>query len=460
MKVNVNHHHLNYTAMLVLVVLNLDSARAATCDPGELLCGQSVGQCMYQSIPMAPVNTYPNAQPGSSICCYDPQHYQCGAGVVHDGDDFVTPLLGAKKDYRTSRTGTDLDLCGFLTIYARATCDLSACNIPGNSHTYEMLCPLTNACTNDASICPESVDRPCPSGEDLCGDVCYVKSTHFCSGGRIYSKSTHDTCGSAVFEKSATKQCCGGSVIDKTDRGCCWGRSYKKDTHTCCGRSVVAAFDETEYHCTGGTVCRVEEEAHRGQCYVPGSALIGENCVVDDHCRRGDCSRTSNVCICTDDQDCPSSQYCNNRVFEPNRCLQDGTLVVGDSCFTNRQCASNKCQGGGCVCASDSDCDDGEFCNNRLSANRCLPDRSLSLGESCSKNAECRSGKCQGNRCVCRYDSHCHRGQYCNTRVGAPNQCVRTKSLGSACSRGSQCASSCCKFFKFKVQCRPSSKCN
>lgn len=66
------------------------------------------------------------------------------------------------------------------------------------------------------------------------------------------------------------------------------------------------------------------------------------------------------------------------------------------------------------ICSEDEDCNKGEYCNIRLGLNRCLVDGTSKIGELCSKNKECESGKCQGNgserMCVCGNDSDCNSG--------------------------------------------------
>ena len=128
--------------------------------------------------------------------------------------------------------------------------------------------------------------------------------------------------------------------------------------------------------------------------------------------------------LCDDNDDCDDGEYCNQRIGL-NRCLADRALELGQICVTNRECASNRCQGGNCVCRIDDDCPDpvNQFCNNRLTApNRCLAAGSLPIGAVCSKNAECSTNRCQGGNCVCRTDTDCP-GQRCRTRPFAPNQC-------------------------------------
>ncbi len=66
--------------------------------------------------------------------------------------------------------------------------------------------------------------------------------------------------------------------------------------------------------------------------------------------------------ICSDDSDCDDGQYCNNRAGL-NRCLADGSSQIGDACFKNKECDTNRCQGSSgnkqCVCADDGDCENG-----------------------------------------------------------------------------------------------------
>jgi hypothetical protein len=157
--------------------------------------------------------------------------------------------------------------------------------------------------------------------------------------------------------------------------------------------------------------------------------------------------------VCKKNSDCGAGRYCNNRLGT-NRCLADRTSHVGDSCIKNRECKSGKCQGSGskraCVCKKNSDCGSGKYCNNRLGKNRCLAKASLQLGETCKKNKECTSGKCQGSgskrACVCKKNSDCSSGKYCNNRAGK-NRCLAKSSsaLGASCKKNKECKSGKCQ---------------
>lgn len=69
--------------------------------------------------------------------------------------------------------------------------------------------------------------------------------------------------------------------------------------------------------------------------------------------------------ICSDDVDCGSGRYCNKRLGL-NRCLVDGTAMLGEPCNKNQECSSNRCQGTGnnrqCVCANDDHCGENAIC--------------------------------------------------------------------------------------------------
>lgn len=205
--------------------------------------------------------------------------------------------------------------------------------------------------------------------------------------------------------------------------------------------------------CGQGYFCN--KRIGENRCLPDGTFRIGTACYKNKECRSGKCqgSGSNRMCVCAEDSDCGAGQFCNTRLGA-NRCLADASLTVGQACNKNSECDSGKCQGSGnnrmCVCSRDSDCGAGQFCNTRLGANRCLADSSLSLGQSCNKNSECGSGKCQGtgsNRaCVCARDSDCGTGQYCNTRLGS-NRCLTDSSLplGRSCSKNSECSSGKCQ---------------
>ncbi len=210
-----------------------------------------------------------------------------------------------------------------------------------------------------------------------------------------------------------------------------------------CGAIVRNAIDMTMPPANPGEGSRVAEVID--MCFE----TLNASCSINEECATGKCQ--GGQCVCGGDNDCAAGQYCNKRPLAPNRCLADATLDIGQACTKNAECSTNKCQGSGnarqCVCADDGDCDAGEFCNNRLGQNRCLVDGSLNLGQACFKNAECSSGKCQGDMCVCADDGDCSAGQFCNNRPLAPNRCLADASLsvGQSCNKNAECSSNKCQ---------------
>jgi|GEM_PF-2135627 len=193
----------------------------------------------------------------------------------------------------------------------------------------------------------------------------------------------------------------------------------------------------------------------KNRCLAYRTIAVGQSCSKNKECKSNKCqgSGKNRACVCNSDNDCGSNKYCNKRLGK-NRCLAYRSTPVGKSCTKNKECKSNKCQGSGskraCVCGRDSDCGSGQYCNKRLGANRCLAKASKSVGQKCSKNGECKSGKCQGSgskrACVCNKNSDCASGQYCNNRLGA-NRCLAdsSKSLGQKCSKNGECKSGKCQ---------------
>ncbi|NNC99831.1 MAG: M23 family metallopeptidase [Gammaproteobacteria bacterium] len=205
--------------------------------------------------------------------------------------------------------------------------------------------------------------------------------------------------------------------------------------------------------CGEGNYCN--KRLGENRCLVEGSFSLGEACYKNRECSTGKCQgRGDNrMCVCNVDSNCEDGEYCNKRAGQ-NRCLVNASIPLGQSCDTNQQCVTGKCQGSGnnrmCVCNTNSDCANGQYCNKRAGQNRCLVNASKSLGQSCSTNQECSSGKCQGsgnNRmCVCNVNSDCANGQYCNKRAGQ-NRCLvdAGKSMGQSCSTNQECSTGKCQ---------------
>lgn len=96
-------------------------------------------------------------------------------------------------------------------------------------------------------------------------------------------------------------------------------------------------------------------------------------CLNDCDCSSGNCFK--NMCKpkgyeCDSDIDCESNKYC---VVNDHKCISKG--VLGDFCFEDNMCQTNKCLNKQCVsknweCATNENCDEGSICNK---VHKCVP---------------------------------------------------------------------------------------
>lgn len=124
-------------------------------------------------------------------------------------------------------------------------------------------------------------------------------------------------------------------------------------------------------------------------------------------------------------------------------------LALGESCSKNKQCGSGKCNRGECVCKKNSDCGDGFRCKKRIGKNYCIATGG-DLGDFCKRNSDCGIGVCQKKSCVCKRDSDCRtsfndNNWRCQNRVGK-NYCQGINlPSGGACKKNKDCNSGKCK---------------
>ncbi len=316
-------------------------------------------------------------------------------------------------------------------------------------------------------------DQDCPGGYCDTGTVTVGRNQCFslkadgkgctratqCAGGacnvRCYtpnSKNLGQSCNLSGECKST--QCSatgwgvvGGKCVCTEDSHCATGQYCNEGvagigTNVCKPKLIDGAVCTKAHMCASG-FCKV-------RCYTPSSKSFGQSCNINEECTQGTCSGAGwgaipGKCVCTSDSHCATGQYCNEGVagIGTNVCkpkLADGTVCT----------QAHMCAGGACNV-------------------RCYTPDSKNLGQSCNLSAECKKGKCSGTgwgaipgKCVCENDSDCASGKYCNTGVAGigTNVCKSLLANGKACTKAKQCTSDCCKLYKFKLQCRPTNKCN
>jgi hypothetical protein len=182
---------------------------------------------------------------------------------------------------------------------------------------------------------------------------------------------------------------------------------------------------------------------------------IGDGCSKDDQCASGKCQQDE--CTCKADSDCADGASCYKPIGKPSYCAST-SKALGTSCQKDSECRSDKCEKDVCVCRTDSDCPTGQACYTPITGQNHCEATSKAVGATCGKDSECRSGKCEKDVCVCRADSDCPAGQACYTPITGQNHCEATsKAVGATCGKDSECKSGKCE--KDKCVCDKDSDC-
>lgn len=113
--------------------------------------------------------------------------------------------------------------------------------------------------------------------------------------------------------------------------------------------------------------------------------------------------------------------------------------ALGDGCRNNSDCSSGRCwvkldsspfevtppgiDRGKCVCNDDGDCAGAQQCFKPLGKEPYCSSTTKKLGESCKKNSQCASDKCERDECVCRKNTDCGPNGKCRTPITGKNYC-------------------------------------
>ena len=170
----------------------------------------------------------------------------------------------------------------------------------------------------------------------------------------------------------------------------------------------------------------------------PAPLVLGAKCSVDSECGSGKCGNVEgkHVCVCSKDTDCGAGRYCNQGVdLKTNAC--ETLKADNDSCALvdgGRTCKSGQCRLG-----------------------RCYTPNSVAMGGTCYVDDACSQGKCSSvdgakGSCVCKEDSDCGSGDWCDKGVDlSKNSCKRKLNKGEICGTvgelgvGHRCKSGDCK---------------
>ena len=168
--------------------------------------------------------------------------------------------------------------------------------------------------------------------------------------------------------------------------------------------------------------CNLNDNYRTTDCKCHSKKNGNQECINDFECKSGRCNK---VCLCKSDSDCNDSEYCVGE-SEKKNCV--ARVKVGKDCDDNNQCLSKMCDSKykKCECDTKTDfgCEEGLVCGSDYLS--CVKKNSLKVGESCNDNDQCLSESCNGKKCACTKDDHCETSKLCHIVTGT---CILPKSL-------------------------------
>ncbi|MEO8631541.1 MAG: Dickkopf N-terminal cysteine-rich domain-containing protein, partial [Betaproteobacteria bacterium] len=235
------------------------------------------------------------------------------------------------------------------------------------------------------------------------------------------------------------------------DADCKQGQQYcDKGGVAGIGRNQCVAKKKENESCGADAQCltpAVCKGKPLGRCASENTVEFGGACTRDIQCMTGSCSADGH-CQCVNDTDCKDGQYCDNG------------SVAG---IGRNQCMKRKVENE--ACGADSQCVSPAICKGKP-LGRCATESSVGLGGNCSRDTQCKTGSCDNNgSCQCTMDSDCGSSGNWQCDKGSlglgRNICVdtsATRGLDAACVRDSECSSDSCSS-KGHCQCKDDKDC-
>ena len=400
-----------------------EECTTGSCEGGKCTC-KSDGQCasgQWCHTNLFASNACESKKNDWAGCGGDNQckSNECGGGFIGIGDICYTP---DSKNYG--------DACKLQAECTTDVCEGGACGCKSDSqcastqwcHT-DLFAP--NRCEskkNDWSGCTGSnqcKSGSCGGGFIGIGDICYTPD----------SKGLGDSC--KINAECTTDLCENGACRCKTDAQCGSGKWCKFELFG----SDTCEWKKNDWSgCTGGNQCK---SGHCGGgflgigmiCYTPDSKGVGGACKINEECTTDLCE--GGACRCKTDAHCGAGYWCKFDLFGADTCQAKKNDWSG--CTGGNQCKSGTC-GGGFLGIGDI----------------CYTPNSKSINAGCRTSAECTTGLCESDTCVCHADSHCGSGSYCVNELFGANWCKAKLKGPSFCLGGGECASGTCSWFDCK----------
>lgn len=333
------------------------------CPEGFQLCG--VDQC-FDTTKYACVN-------GSQIL-RTRQAAECnGVGYNVNINECVNSTLGPIR--QSTPCEPHQELCGTYcydpTLYSCNTASMNLTSLPGVCGQSEVWCgvkcydPRNYTCVNAATLVDWSVGQGCPTGQELCGQVCYNPSANLaCSTDFVICPVGMGVCNKTCYNTSRY-DCLGQEIVMHpgycpTGMGLCGQRCYNMTDYTCkrdllipavsggCATNPCLAGDSCCSDAYNGTLC-FENTYYECKSESMGTILCGKGLSV---CGTECFDPTIYVCQ-NNAVLCPSGlSYCNSGCFDASsyQCLNSTVLCPVDG----KQCGDACLNQDRYICSPDS----------------------------------------------------------------------------------------------------------
>lgn len=338
----------------------------------------------------------PSVKEPNGTACSD--EADCASGFCVEDVCCDASCGAACSSCRAASTGMADGVCGFVQ---------SGTDPDDDCDESSAVCGRDGHCDGAGACRFKGVDEPC--GDESCSAGMYSPAA-YCDGAGACAQPASISCGNYPCQGTLCAVTCNPSVQCPDGLWCDSGSCRaKKPNGGGCNDDVECISSD----CVEGVCC---DDACPGTCRSCRAANTG---MAEGHCAPvsagtdpdGECTAAP-VSSCGNDGYCDGAsgcrQYADGTVCHPGSC--------SDGANSSTEYAEVACSGGTCADAATSGC--GDY-------------------------------KCGGDACreSCSQNSHCARGNYCES-----NECVPTKELGSLCEEPAQCETGICGAYETDVR--------